>query len=59
MKWLLCAIFVAYVNAPMSHSRRYTDVDSYRFINDMSIQLNLSTGKTVVVPAMWTVIEER
>lgn len=59
MKWLTCLIFVAYVHTPLGVNRRYQDVESFRQYGEMCLQLTLSSGKTVIVPAMFTVIEEK
>jgi hypothetical protein len=61
MKWMLafCFIFVAYVKTPLGTTKFYDNVESYRLDGMMSIELKLTTGKIVLVPAMFTVIEEK
>ena len=58
-KWLALLIFTAYVHTPLGVSRRYQNVESYQRFGEMCLQLTLTDGKIVVVPAMFTVIEEK
>lgn len=58
MKNLLLILFVARVLIPM-HVTVYENVESWRqFSNEIYI-LNLSDGRQVIAPTMWTIIEEK
>jgi hypothetical protein len=58
MKWLYGFIFVAYVHTPLGIDRTYKNVVSYR-IEGMNVILILDTGKQVVAPALFTLVEEK
>lgn len=59
---LLLALLAFYVQVkiPAGMSRSYDDVKSYYIMEDgFSIQLTLSNDKKVIVPALFTIIEEK
>lgn len=57
MKWLLSVIFLAHVSIPTSFNKRYL-VESFEIIASC-YKLKLTTGETVYVPQMFTIIEEK
>lgn len=58
MKNLLLLLFIARVLIPMN-IKTYTDVQSWTQVSEQIYVLTLVGGKTVIVPTMWTVIEEK
>lgn len=58
MKWLACFVFIVRVTIPMGQTKTYEakSCESYR---DGVYQLVLTDGRKVVVPIMWTIIEEK
>lgn len=57
MKWLMCYIFIANVTIPTVVNKRYM-VESFEII-EQCYKLYLTTGETIYVPQMFTIIEKR
>lgn len=59
MKHLLYLLFfVAYVHTPFGIDKKYSDIKSFK-IDGMSIVLITSDNRQIVVPSIFTVIEEK
>ena len=58
MKNLFTLLFIARVLIPM-HVTIYENVVSWEQQSHEMYLLTLTNGKTVIVPTMWTVIEEK
>lgn len=56
-KWLLSLVFIVRVTIPLGVKETY-EVKRYEQFKDFW-QLTLTNNKTVIVPVMWTVIEEK
>ncbi len=57
MKWFLSFLFIVRVTIPLGVKETY-EVKSYEPFREVWI-LTLTNNKKVIVPMMWTVIEEK
>jgi len=55
--WMLLFLFTVTVRMPMKGTIVYKDVEKFRAGEGM-YQLYLQNGKMVIVPQIWTIIEE-
>jgi len=58
MKKLLMLIFFVRVLVP-GNNLTFKNVESWRSFSNDILELTLTDGKKVIVPTMWTVIEEK
>lgn len=58
MKKLLMLLFVARVLIP-GNSKEFKNVQEWQSLSSEMISLTLTDGRKVIVPAMWTIIEEK
>lgn len=59
MKYLFCFLFIARVLIP-TQSRIIDNIKNFDYASQDGIyRLFLTNGKTVYVPIMWTIIEEK
>lgn len=59
MKWLFSFLFIVRVSIPFGLKVTYDDVKDVVATHANTFQLILSNDKIVLVPIMWTVIEEK
>ena len=57
MKWILSLLFLVRVSIPFGLKETY-EVKRYEHFGEMYL-LELTNGKQALVPAMWTIIEEK
>ncbi len=57
-KWLFTFLFIARVTIPMGAKYTYENVDRVEGWLEGSYRLFLTDGRLVIVPIMWTVLEE-
>lgn len=57
MKWLLSLVFIVRVTIPFGTTKTY-EAEKIDY-GDGKYLLVLTNGKTVMVPVMWTIIEEK
>lgn len=57
--WIIICLFFVRVNIPFGFKQNYDNVRRYDLLNSASFLLTLEDGKQVIVPAAFTIIEEK